>query len=210
MIPASVKIPAFIATNPLFLEACEFSHFHHDAVKQVREGTGEPYIVHPIEVATIVHAMGHECEYPPEWIDVAVVAALLHDTIEDTQCTYNLIESKFGSVVRDTVFWLTDVVGKPKGNRRVRKELEKVRLMAAPGRVKFVKCCDIIANASTVLDDKPASAMLFLTEKMALLETFVHYNRMHKGVDNMGKLDKVMLAKCRSVLVELLDKISKP
>lgn len=209
-IPATVTIPDFIKNNDLFLRAANFAHKYHDEVGQVREGSGIPYIVHPIEVASIAHAMGHEFNYPAEWIDIAVIAALLHDTIEDTNCTYNLIESEFGAVVRDTVFWLTDVVDKTQGNRRVRKELERVRLTAAPGRVKFIKCCDIIANSRGILTDKPQSAQLFLTEKMALLDTFVYYNRMYKGQDNPGKIDKQMLAKCRSVLVEFMDTISKP
>lgn len=209
-IPSTVAIPDFITNNALFLKAAQFAHGHHDAVGQRREGSGDPYIVHPIEVATLAHAMGTEFEYPKEWIEVAVVAALLHDTIEDTKCTYNQIENEFGAVVRDTVFWLTDVVTKEQGNRRVRKELERVRLNSAPGRVKFVKCCDIIANARCILSDKPESAQIFLTEKMAVLDTFVAYNRQHKGQDNPGKLDKQMLAKCRATLVEFMDTISKP
>lgn len=207
---ALVTIPDFISTNPLFAHAAEFAHKHHDSVGQMREGSGEPYIVHPIEVASIVYAMGVEFGYPHEWIEVAVVAALLHDTIEDTHCTYNEIETTFGAVVRDTVFWLTDVTTKAQGNRRIRKELERVRLMAAPGRVKFIKCCDIIANSRCILRDKPETAQLFLTEKMAVLDTFVYYNRAFKGVNDMGKLDKKMLAKCRATLVEFMDVISKP
>lgn len=209
-LPLSVVVPDFIRANDDFLRATLFAHTHHDGVGQTREGSGEPYIVHPIEVAGIAYAMGVEFGYPHEWVEVAVIASLLHDTIEDTKCTYNDIETAFGAVVRDTVFWLTDVVDKSQGNRRVRKELERVRLTAAPGRVKFIKCCDIIANARCILKDKPGSAQLFLTEKMAVLDTFVHYNRMHKGTDDAGKLDKQMLAKCRAVLVEFMDTISKP
>lgn len=209
-IPSSVFVPDFILNNPLFLKAAEFAHHHHEAVGQKREGSGEYYIVHPIEVASLVYAMGNEFGMPKEWIEVSVVASLLHDTIEDTKCTYNMIESVFGAVVRDTVFWLTDVVDKSQGNRRVRKELERVRLNAAPGRVKFIKCCDTIANSRGILTDKPGSAQLFLTEKMALLDTFVAYNRLYKGADNPGKLNKQMLAKCRATLVEFMDTISKP
>ena len=209
-IPATVKIPPFIQANPAFMLAAMFAHEQHEKVGQKREASGEPYIVHPLEVSELVYTMGNEYGYPSEWIEVAIIAALLHDTIEDTQCTYNEIETRFGAVVRDTVFWLTDVVEKSQGNRRVRKELERVRLMAAPGRVKFIKCCDIIANARSVLKDKPQSAQLFLTEKMALLDQFVHYNRLHKGTDNIGKLDKQMLDTCRRVLVEFMDRISKP
>ncbi|QDJ96256.1 GTP pyrophosphokinase [Xanthomonas phage Xoo-sp13] len=209
-LPTSVVIPEFIQNNDVFLHAAEFAHIHHHGVGQTREASGQPYIVHPLEVASLVYALGVEFQYPPEWLSVAVVAALLHDTIEDTKCTYNLIETDFGVVVRDTVFWLTDVVDKKHGNRRVRKELERVRLTAAPGRVKFVKCCDIIANARTVLADKPESAQMFLTEKMALIDAFVSHNRLYKGVDEPSKLDKQMLAKCRNVLVEMMDSVSKP
>lgn len=209
-IPDSVVLPEFIRTNPLFMRAATFAHHHHAAVNQTREGSGEPYIVHPIEVAGLVHTLAHDYDYPIEWIEVAVVAALLHDTIEDTKCTYNAIETEFGVIVRNTVFWLTDVTDKPQGNRRVRKELERERLAFAPGRVKFIKCCDIIANGRTVLAEKPSSAPLFLTEKLAMLDTFAHYNRMNKGTVDAGKLDKKMLAHCRSVLVQFLDTISKP
>lgn len=209
-LPADVVVPEFIRTNPHFMAATTFAHHHHNAVGQMREGSGQPYIVHPIEVAGLVHTLAHDYDYPIDWIEVAVIAALLHDTIEDTKCTYNEIESEFGVVVRNTVFWLTDVTDKPQGNRRVRKELERERLSFAPGRVKFIKCCDIIANGRTVLAEKPNSAPLFLTEKLAMLDTFAHYNLMNKGVDDAGKLDKKMLAHCRSVLVQFLDTISKP
>lgn len=209
-LPDSVALPEFIRANSLFMEAVGYAHQCHSAVNQVREGTGEPYIVHPIEVAGLVHTIAHDFDYPIEWIEVAVVAALLHDVIEDTRGTYNEIESRFGAIVRDTVFWLTDVTTKAQGNRRVRKELERVRLSHAPGRVKFIKCCDIIANARTVLAEKPGSAQLFLTEKLALIDTFAHYNRLHKGVEDSGKLDKKMLARCRLVLVQFMDTISKP
>ena len=107
-IPATVKIPPFIQANPVFMLAAMFAHEQHEKVGQKREASGEPYIVHPLEVSELVYTMGNEYGYPSEWIEVAIIAALLHDTIEDTQCTYNEIETRFGAVVRDTVFWLTD------------------------------------------------------------------------------------------------------
>lgn len=208
-IPDTIVIPEFISNNPLYLRAAQFAHGHHDSVGQVRKGSGIAYIVHPLEVAELVHAYAHEFGYQTDWIDVAVVAALLHDTIEDTNCTYNMIEHEFGVVVRDTVFWLTNVTTKANGNRRVRKDLETVRLAQAPGRAKFIKCCDSISNGRGILADKLDTAQLFLTEKMALLDGFAYHNKLYKGVEDSTKLDKRMLAKCRSVLVELLDSVSR-
>lgn len=209
-IPDTIVIPEFISSNQLYMRAAQFAHGHHDAVGQVRKGSGLPYIVHPLEVAALTHTYANEFGYHTDWIEVAVVAALLHDVIEDTKCTYNQVEHEFGAPVRDTVFWLTNVTTKENGNRRVRKDLETVRLVQSPGRVKFIKCCDSISNGRGILSDKPESAQLFLTEKMALLDAFAYHNKLYKGTENSTKLDKRMLAKCRSVLVELMDSVSRP
>lgn len=186
------------------------THTQHELVGQTRESTNEPYIVHPLEVAEIVYNMGTGFEYHKDWIQVAVLAALLHDTVEDTEVTYNEIEATFGKKVRNTVFWLTDVTNKSQGNRRVRKELEIERLTYAPARAKFIKCADIIANSRTIVKDKPSGALLWLTEKIAVLNAFEEYNKLHKGTKNPGKLDKRMLDATRRQVVFHMDAISKP
>lgn len=206
----SISIPEFIQSNDRFYSAAMWAHTHHEAAGQSRESTGEPYIVHPMEVAELVFSLGNQFGYHSDWIDVAVLAALLHDTIEDTEATYNQIEAQFGAKVRNTVFWLTDVTQKSQGNRRVRKELEIERLTYAPARAKFIKCADIIANARTIIEDKPGSSLLWLTEKIAVLSAFEQYNTKHKGTVNPGKLDKRMLDVCRRHVTAQMDKVSKP
>ena len=74
--------------------------FAKDAHKgQVRRGTKRPYINHCMEVARIIHKNG----YPEEY----VVAALLHDTVEDTEATLEDIRDKFGNDVVEIVKYVT-------------------------------------------------------------------------------------------------------
>lgn len=63
--------------------------------------SGEPYIMHPISVAIITVRLGMDCP--------SVIAAMLHDTVEDTNCTIDDIKAKFGETVADLVNGLTKI-----------------------------------------------------------------------------------------------------
>ena len=65
--------------SELVRRAFAFAKAAHEAVGQMRKYTGEPYIVHPVEVADIVQTVAHT--------EVMLAAALLHDTVEDTGVT---------------------------------------------------------------------------------------------------------------------------
>ena len=69
--------------------ACELAREAHSSQKRK---TGEPYIIHPIAVATIV-AKDFELGVNP------IIAAFLHDVVEDTVYTIDYIKEKFGSDV---------------------------------------------------------------------------------------------------------------
>lgn len=70
-----------------------------------RRKSGEPYILHPLEVARIVvREIGL-------WDYEAVIAALLHDTVEDTYVTLEELENTFGKTVADIVDGLTKISG---------------------------------------------------------------------------------------------------
>lgn len=64
-----------------------------------KRASGEPYIIHPIAVATIIAQMHLDKE--------SIIAALLHDTVEDTGVTPDDIKNEFGSVVEDLVNGVT-------------------------------------------------------------------------------------------------------
>ena len=92
-----------------------FATAAHSAVGQVRKYTGKPYICHPEHVLEIL------CEYIPEATVDMCAAALLHDVVEDTEITIDLIRENFGEIVANLVKELTDVSRPEDGNRATRK-----------------------------------------------------------------------------------------
>ena len=84
---------------------------------QFRKYSGLPYIVHPIEVATIVQTVEHSEEM--------IAAALLHDVVEDTDYSFEDIAKEVSPEVADLVKGLTDVSNPEDGNRKVRKAIDK-------------------------------------------------------------------------------------
>lgn len=201
---SNVAVPLFIQRNPFLAKACSFADQKHTEARQVRKYTDEPYIVHPIEVATIVNVEGSTF-FGKDCLEQMCAAALLHDTVEDTETTYNEIETEFGYRVRDMVFWLTDVTDKSQGNRRVRKELETLRLTAASNGAKFIKLADFISNTQSIVEHDLSFAAQYLSEKMMVIEAFTNQNRDY----NVSCISH-MIDKARMSLIESMDKISKP
>lgn len=142
-----------------------FATAAHAAVKQVRKYTGEPYINHPIHVMNIVKTVPHT--------DAMLAAALLHDTVEDTGVTIDLIEQEFGSEVANLVSWLTDVSRPEHGNRAVRKQIDLEHTAMAPAAAQTIKCCDIISNVKSIVINDPNFAEIYLAEKMELLSILI-------------------------------------
>lgn len=203
---SGVVPPPFIATRPRLYEAFLFADKKHTEAQQIRKYTSDPYIVHPVEVAELVFTHGQAAGFLPDVLENMVIAALLHDTVEDTDTTYNEIEKLFGMHVRNYVFWLTDVTTKAQGNRRVRKELELERLLAAPSEVKFIKLCDFISNTRSIVEHDVKFAAQYLAEKKAVVAAFMTQT----AVNGYAAVDPMMLDRANRSLVESLDKISKP
>jgi (p)ppGpp synthase/HD superfamily hydrolase len=135
----------------------------HAAVAQKRKYTGEPYIVHPAEVAKIVAGV------PGSTPDM-VAAAWLHDVVEDTGCTYTDIHMAFGADIAALVGWLTDVSQPHDGNRAVRKAIDRAHTAAAPAEAQTIKLADLVSNSRSIMQHDPAFAKTYLEEKRLLLE----------------------------------------
>jgi GTP pyrophosphokinase len=90
---------SYVKQNQKISDAVDFAEEHH---KYQFRKSGEPYIVHPICVASIVCAYGGDEEM--------VIAALLHDVIEDTTCELEEIVSKFGNQIAELVQGLTKII----------------------------------------------------------------------------------------------------
>lgn len=147
----------------LIEKARAFATAAHAAVGQLRKYTFEPYIVHPAEVAALVATVpGHTPEM--------VAAAWLHDTVEDTGVTIELIRSEFGVEVAELVGWLTDVSRPDHGNRAARKAVDRAHTAGAPAAAQTIKLADLIANTRSIMQHDEKFAVTYLAEKRMLLE----------------------------------------
>jgi (p)ppGpp synthase/HD superfamily hydrolase len=145
-----------------------FATAAHAAVGQTRKYTGEPYVVHPIEVSELVASVGGT--------EAMVAAALLHDVLEDTEVTVDVLEEQFGSEVADLVLWLTDISKPEDGNRSTRKALDRQHSAAAPAAAQTIKVADLISNTRTIVEFDPGFARTYLEEKRLLLEVLTRAN----------------------------------
>ena len=147
-------------------KALEFATEAHKG--QVRKYTGEPYIVHPIEVMELVKQVIDDPEMQ--------AAALLHDVVEDTPVSINEIKDEFGPRVAALVSDLTDVSKPEDGNRALRKELDRQHTAKASPDAKTVKLADLISNGRSIIKDDPNFAKVFMKEKAALLDVMTEGN----------------------------------
>ena len=138
-----------------------FATAAHAAVGQVRKYTFEPYMVHPTEVANIVASVPHTREM--------LAAAYLHDTVEDTGVTLDLIRAEFGDEIADLVGWLTDVSQPADGNRAARKAKDRAHSAEAPADAQTVKLADVLSNTRTIVQHDEKFARTYLEEKRLLL-----------------------------------------
>ena len=139
-----------------------FATAAHAAVGQTRKYTGEPYVVHPIEVSELVASVNGT--------EAMVAAALLHDVLEDTEVTVDLLEEQFGSKVADLVLWLTDISRPEDGNRSARKALDRQHSAVAPAAAQTIKVADLISNTRSIVAHDPGFAKVYLEEKRLLLD----------------------------------------
>lgn len=142
----------------MILQAIMFAEQAHRG--QMRKYTGAPYITHCLEVALTVESVGGTEEQ--------IAAAILHDTVEDTDVSVLEIEKCFGTEVAAYVEWLTDCPHEA-GNRATRKQIDRTRLSQAPDEAQTIKLADLISNTSTITQHDPKFAKVYLAEKRDLL-----------------------------------------
>ncbi len=124
----------------LLLKAVNFSAEKHKS--QRRKGAeGSPYINHPIAVAETLWTVGGVRDVS------IIVAAILHDTVEDTKTTIGEIEEHFGSVVRSLVQEVTDDKSLPKPERK-RLQIEHAPHLSIGAQQ--IKLADKISNIQGV------------------------------------------------------------
>ncbi len=122
--------------------ALEFARTAH---RDQRRRSGEPYVTHPVGVALITAALGGDL--------TAVVAALLHDTVEDTQVTLQQIGTEFSMTVAEVVDGLTklDRISFDSREAQQAATMRKMLIaMAKDARVLVIKLADRLHNMRTI------------------------------------------------------------
>ena len=128
------------------LQATRFAAEKHRF--QRRKGAdASPYINHPIEVADLLANIGGVTDLS------TLVAAVLHDTVEDTETTPEEVEALFGAEVRALVAEVTDDKSLPKAER---KRLQIEHAPSLSPHAKEIKIADKISNVLDITHNPPA------------------------------------------------------
>lgn len=126
----------------LFDRAVKFATEAHAGTE--RRGKGYPYIIHPMEAVSIVATITNDQEM--------LAAAILHDTVEDTEVTIEQIRELFGERVATLVQHETAPIPDD-APWRVRKEAQLVQLATAPRDSKIVALGDKLSNMRALAAD---------------------------------------------------------
>lgn len=152
-VPGGSKPIPGVDTDPcapaiqLIVKAAAFAaHKHRD--QRRKDDAASPYINHPLGLAQILIGEGGVSD------PVVLAAALLHDTLEDTETTYDELVEEFGAAIADIVREVTDDKELPKADRK-RLQIEHAPHISE--RAKLVKMADKISNIRDVADNGPAS-----------------------------------------------------
>ena len=144
---------------------------HHGQLRK----SGEPYIIHPLAVADIVADLGLDVD--------SVIAALLHDCIEDTDATHEEIAKKFGKSVAELVEGVTKLT-RVQYTSKEEEQMENLRkmlmAMAHDIRVILIKICDRLHNMRTMEYQSPRKQREKSLETMEIYAPLAHRLGMQK------------------------------
>lgn len=130
----------------LVLEAAAFAADRHRTQRR-KDAEASPYINHPLALADILAREGGVED------TTVIAAALLHDTVEDTETTIEEVRLRFGDAVAAIVAEVTDDKSLPKDER---KRLQIVKAAGKSVEAKLVKLADKIANLRDLQTSPPA------------------------------------------------------
>lgn len=137
---------------------------------QKRKYSGQPYIVHPVAVATTVRKALEASGEDEKTIDKVAAAAVMHDVLEDTHITEDVMRAKFGDFITDLVLEVTDVSDARDGNREARKAKDRAHIASGTYYGKTIKLADLIDNTKDIVANDPDFGRTYVKEKIKLLE----------------------------------------
>ncbi|MBQ2945666.1 MAG: bifunctional (p)ppGpp synthetase/guanosine-3',5'-bis(diphosphate) 3'-pyrophosphohydrolase [Clostridia bacterium] len=140
-----------------------------EAHKGQKRESGDDYISHPVNVAVILSEYGSDTE--------AIVAALLHDTVEDTEVALDSIKKGFGKEVAELVDGVTKL-GKIPYSSKEEQQIETLRkmflAMAKDIRVILIKLADRLHNVRTLQYRSPEKQRSVALETMEVYAPLAH------------------------------------
>ena len=203
----------------LIRKAYEFSQKHHAGQSRA---SGEPYLIHPLEVALVLAEMKMD--------PVAIAAGLLHDSVEDTSVTVVDIRKEFGEQVAHIVEGVTKISAIDFVTREEQQaeNLRKMMLaMVDDIRVVLIKLADRLHNMRTLEHLPPDRQQKIARETLDIYASIAHrlgmgkirgeledlgfryvdpigYQQVHDAVESRRKAGEVFLAKVESVFRDKL------
>jgi len=133
-------------TESLLFDALAFAALKHRNQRR-KDADASPYINHPIALAQLLATEGGITDTK------TLIAAVLHDTVEDTETSYEELRSRFGKKIADVVAEVTDDKTLPKAERK-RLQIEHAPHMSK--RAALVKLADKTCNLRDVAYAPPA------------------------------------------------------
>ena len=148
----------------LLQRAYDVADARHDGQKRK---SGDPYITHPLAVATILAELGMDT--------TTLVAALLHDTVEDTDYSLDRLRADFGEVVAHLVDGVTKLDKVELGNAAEAETIRKmVVAMARDPRVLVIKLSDRLHNMRTMRFLSPEKQAKKARETLEVMAPLAH------------------------------------
>lgn len=156
------------AGEELLARARAFAVGAHAATGQKTPYTDEDYSSHLEAVALLLS------QYTSNFTVLA--AAWLHDVIEDTHVSYELLCREFGEEVAALVQMVSKKSKRSDGNRVTRVLIDIEHYAMGSADAHDIKLCDIIINVSSIVDRDLKFAAVYLPEKRALIERLTKGN----------------------------------
>lgn len=176
-------------------KALEFAREKHKG--QIRKNnTPIEYITHPINVANLVKKYANNAVN----IDDLVSSAYLHDTLEDTNTTYEELICNFGNIISNLVKELTN-------NDVLKKEMGKTKYLSMKMAnmsedALIIKLCDRLDNVSSLYDTNKAFIDKYLRETISILNYIINnrnLNTIHLNIINDINKEVNNVIKCCTV-----------
>ena len=169
-----------------------------------KRASGDPYSVHPIEVANILTDLKLD--------SATITTGLLHDTIEDTYATYDTIKGEFGDEVADLVDGVTKISvfeNKATPNSKAENFRKLILATSKDIRVLLVKIADRLHNMRTIKAiGKDEKRKRIAQETMEIYAPLADRMGMHRIRDELEDLSfEVLNNEARSLIQKRLDEI---